>query len=597
MKKRATKRRPSIIKCVETGDVETLRALVANGVGLLDEMEDTSPLAMAVEKRNPQMVLALLDLGHNPNLGGIVVPLAEAAQNGDSQIIDLLLARGANINESGEEGETALMWAAGAGHLSIVRRLLDAGSDAKQQDREGQDALDYAVNGRRTEVIEFLLSRYPKSRQDKIQRQAHIWRVGKERESLLAARLQEAMARPQPKGKKRTQESLIRAYETGNHKQLLQLLAAGADPNETNKEGTTILVMVAREPELVKALLKAGADPNRGELFRPLDIAASHGVVESVRLLLEAGANANWADANGGTALMSAAAADDEDTVRLLLDAGANPNVEDCKGHTAYWAALECNNHAVADLLAPLTADADDARMPWRKNKEGKSRELCLIDAANGRDLEHVRHLLAEGLRVDAANESGDTPLHCAANNGDVEMIRVLLAAGAPIEAEGCADHTALVAAANSGQTNAVRVLLEAGANVHANDDEILCYACEKEDSLELVELLLKAEAKVNVVGGWRGSSPLHVATEHDQLALVRRLLDAGANVRAKDSNGWTPFLNAALRSGVETVQLLIKAGSDIKAVDRERRNAYDLASKWGKREVAEFLKPLVGVA
>jgi ankyrin repeat protein len=42
-------------------------------------------------------------------------------------------------------------------------------------------------------------------------------------------------------------------------------------------------------------------------------------------------------------------------------------------------------------------------------------------------------------------------------------------------------------------------------------------------------------------------------------------------------------------------VKLLIDAGSDIRAVDKERRNAYDLASKWGKKEVAEFVKQLLG--
>ena len=71
--------------------------------------------------------------------------------------------------------------------------------------------------------------------------------------------------------------------------------------------------------------------------------------------------------------------------------------------------------------------------------------------------------------------------------------------------------------------------------------------------------------------------------------------LAAGANVKAKDPNGWTPFLTAALRSGVAVVKLLIEAGSDIKAVDNEKRDAYDLASRWGRPVVTKFLKPLFG--
>lgn len=595
-KRKATKRKlPSVMAAVESGDVEAARAAVAEGVGLLDEMEDTSPLALAVEKDDARMVETLLQSGHKPDLGGIVVPLALAAKNGNGKIVELLLERGANVNEPGEEGETAAMWAAGAGKLDILTRLIKAGADIRRQDREGGDALSYALNARQTSTFEFLLPHFPKSRQEKLRRQSHLWRDDNKKESQVAARLQSAMERPA--SRKRPGETLFRAHESGDEKKFLQLLASGADPNETNNEGTTILASVASHSTvytLLKPLLKAGAAPNRGELFRPLGFAASHGV-EPVQMLLKAGANVNWADPDGGTALMSAAAAGDEGTIRVLLHAGANPNAEDNDGHTAYWHALECNNEEAAELLATLTADREDAKKPWRKNKEGKSRELCLIDAANGGDVEHVKRLLAEGVPVDVADSSGDTALHHAASNGDVRLIKILLEAGAPIEAEGCADWTPLLTAANRGEIKAVRRLFQAGANVHAGKDDVLCYACENKNSLELVGLLLEAGATVNVVGGHRRSTPLHVATEHDQTKVVRRLLQAGAKVKTKDPNGWTPFLNAALRSSVEIVRLLIDAGSDIKAVDHEGRDAYDLASKWGKPEVANFLKQLLG--
>ena len=592
--KRTRKKSPSIMAAVESGNVEALRAAIASGAGLLDDMEDTSPLAVAVEKNDTEMVEALLQLGHKPDLGGIVIPLALAARNGNNRIVELLLGRGANVNEPGEEGETALMWAANTGRLDILKRLIDAEADIQQKDRGGGDALSYAISGQHVPTIEFLLPHFPKSRQEKLKRQSHLWRgESAKQESQVAARLQAAMERPS--ARKRPTESLFRAHESGDEKKFLQLLTAGADPNEVNDEGTTILASVASHSTiytLLKPLLKAGADPNRGELFRPLSFAASFGA-DFVKLLLKVGAGVNWADPDGGTALMSAASAGDEKAIQLLLNAGADPNAEDKDGHTAYWHALECNNPKAAELLATCTTDLEDAKKPWRKNKEAKSRELCLIDAANGGDIEHVQRLFAEGVAVDVADSSGDTALHRAARNGEVAMIDVLLKAGAPIEAEGCADWTPLLAAANSGAFKSVQKLLQAGANIHAGKGDVLCYACENKNSLELVELLLQAGAAVNVMGGHRCATPLHVATEHDQLEVVRRLLKAGARIDAKDPNGWTPFLNAALRSGVEVVQLLIEAGSDLKTVDCEGRSAYDLASKWGKPEVAKFLKQL----
>ena len=596
MKKKSTRKQlPSMTAAVDSGDVEAVRAAIAAGSGLLDEMEDTSLLALAVERGDADMVETLLQLGHKPDLGGIVIPLAIAASNGNNRIVELLLSSGANVDEPGEEGETAAMWAAGAGKLETLKRLIDAGADIKQKDRDGEDVLGYAINGRHIMTIEFLLPQFPKARQEKLKRQSHLWRdKRKSRESQVAPRMKSATKRSRPKPNKPKSESLIRAYESGNQHKLLKLLAAGANPNESNNEGTTILAMAAREPNMVKALLTAGADPNCGKLFRPLKIAASRGMAESLRFLLEAGADVNWADPDGGTALMSAAASGDAETVQLLLQAGANPNAEDHKGRTAYAYALSCNNREVADTLLRLTSGAEDAQKPWRKNKERKSRELCLIDAANGGDVEHVNQLLSEGVSVDVADSSGDTALHRAAHNGDIGMIKELLNSGAPLEVEGCADWTPLITASNRGEIKAVRTLLQAGANVHAGEDDVLCYACENKNCLELVELLLEAGATINVIGGHRRATPLHVATEHNEIEVVRRLLHAGAEVKTKDPNGWTPFLNAALRSGFEIVQLLIEAGSDIKAVDHEGRNAYDLASQWGKSEVAVFLKPLL---
>jgi ankyrin repeat protein len=89
------------------------------------------------------------------------------------------------------------------------------------------------------------------------------------------------------------------------------------------------------------------------------------------------------------------------------------------------------------------------------------------------------------------------------------------------------------------------------------------------------------------------GTTPLHVALER-AYEVVPVLLRAGANAQTKDRNGWTPFLHAALRCDIPTVKRLIEAGSDINAVDKEGRSAYSLASKWGSKEVAEFIKGLL---
>ena len=108
--KRTKKKLASVMAAVESGNVEGVRAAVAAGVGLLDEMEDTSPLALAVQKNDVKMVEVLLRLGHRPDLGGTVVPLALAARNGDKRIAGLLLGGGIALHSLHASETAAQSW-------------------------------------------------------------------------------------------------------------------------------------------------------------------------------------------------------------------------------------------------------------------------------------------------------------------------------------------------------------------------------------------------------------------------------------------------------------------------------------------------------
>jgi ankyrin repeat protein len=56
-------------------------------------------------------------------------PILHAARNGDTQIVRLLLAHGADANTTNPRGHTALYCAGGHGHLDTLLLLLSAGAD------------------------------------------------------------------------------------------------------------------------------------------------------------------------------------------------------------------------------------------------------------------------------------------------------------------------------------------------------------------------------------------------------------------------------------------------------------------------------------
>src|SRR5215813_6308207 len=60
----------------------------------------------------------------------------------------------------------------------------------------------------------------------------------------------------------------------------------------------------------------------------------------------------------------------------------------------------------------------------------------------------------------------------------------------------------------------------------------------------------------------------LIVATKRSEVAEVRRLLNEGAGVNARDKNGRTALMSATRRNQVEIARLLIQEGADVNAKD-----------------------------
>ena len=85
-----------------------------------------------------------------------MTPLHAAVENGNIEIIKLLLAKGAQINARNKVGGTPLMWAAVYGNDDAVKELLKAGADKSLKDEDGKTARDWAIKNNRTRVVEVL---------------------------------------------------------------------------------------------------------------------------------------------------------------------------------------------------------------------------------------------------------------------------------------------------------------------------------------------------------------------------------------------------------------------------------------------------------
>ena len=77
----------------------------------------------------------------NENISGVGDSLIEAATEGDSSCVRQLIKKGADVNWSDTEGNTALIQAAGNGHTDYVKALVEVGADVNKSNKEGTTAL------------------------------------------------------------------------------------------------------------------------------------------------------------------------------------------------------------------------------------------------------------------------------------------------------------------------------------------------------------------------------------------------------------------------------------------------------------------------
>ncbi|XP_014235395.1 ankyrin-1-like [Trichogramma pretiosum] len=474
-------------------------------------------------------------------------------------------------------GVTPLHLALRARHTEVVELLLSRGADPNLANNDGSTALHYICDeatheaGDLDESLFDLLEKYRPLRD--IQARTREWG----RTPLHGAALN---------GKRRMMEKLLRK---------------GADPNSVNKAGWTVLHYLIRrenddcDDDLMEKFFEIADDLGRtvrleakcDEGATPLEAALIYGRQRYVQVLLRRGADPNFVnavqerktalhimarritqddlpdrffetcreigksvdiealDSDGMTPLNLALHLGKEIMVESLLRNGADPNK-----HSLFFGRplhVICRRDIDDDSVERFLRICDDVQQKVQIDARGKSRQdTALHSALFMGNKQNARDLLRRGADPNAVDDQGWTPLHISAlRKIDDDSPKMFL--------EICKDRQ-----------------LEVRVNAGCNLERTPLYMALQNGHRKLTESLLRNGANANLADR-NGSTPLHVICSRDvDDDLVKLFFEIANDVRqtvqidVQDAWDWTPLQTAVANLLPNVVDVLLGRGADL---------------------------------
>ena len=520
------------------GDLAAVRSLLAEGEDVNGALGDgMTALHWAAMKGRLDLAAVLIDAGADLEAGtrlGGHTPLHVASRAAQAPLVEALLEAGADAGAATTTGVAALHFAAGAGSAGAIGALVRHGADRNVREPEwGQTPLMFAAAAGRAGAVRALIDAGADASisayvLDIVARDAWDQLDRRERNARVAA-LRAGRTPPPPSEREAAPQPTAGA---GPGLQPVRL----EDPEEPTCSGC-----LGNYADLVGT---------HGGLTALL-LAAREGHRDAALTLLDEGADIDQRSAaDGTTALLIAMINGHFDLAMELFARGADPNLASDAGATPLYAAL--NMHWAPKARHPQPTDVHQQEWAYLDVMR------TLLEAGVDPNPRLKKSLWFTTYNRDllGVDRTGATPFWRAAHALDIEAMKLLLEYGADPALPTTKVERRRYGRGDPVDHSGLEPIPVGGPAVHP----------------------IHAAAGVGYGQGFAGNSHRHVPDAW--LPAMRFLVEElGADVNARDHNGYTPAHHAASRGDNEMILYLVEQGADVTLVARNGQTTVDLAN------------------
>ncbi|MDE3001730.1 MAG: ankyrin repeat domain-containing protein [Gemmatimonadota bacterium] len=545
-----------------------------------------SPVADAAQRRDVEAVRSLLRDGADVNAAQNdgMSALHWAAQNDDGAVIEVLLYAGANTAATTRlGGYTALHLAGRAGNAEALDALLTGGADADAVTTTGVTALHFAAAAGRTDAVETLI-RHGASIDVGTETEEQtplMWATASNRldamRTLLDAGADPALttavvdyvqiaSRDMPQRRLRAQLASVRrnADRPGTSPAQARSgagqLQAPSPEDEPEEEGEGEQEgeqedegeqLPEEEPTEEERPLGYNDLIGKEGGFTALHFAARDGLLEATQLLLAHGSELDQPTAGDGTTPMLMATINGHfDLAMHLLEEGADPNATAEDGAAPLFTVLNRRWSPKAAYPQPQAFR--------QQHTDYLTFMTALMEA--GADVNHRtgRHIWYTSFNFDmlGVNFAGATAFWRAAYATDLDAMRLLVEWGADPSMPTRKVPVRRFRRSNTEDQSGLPPVPTGGPGVYP----------------------IHAASGVGYGEGFAANQHSHAPDSW--LPAIRYLVEEhGADVNARDLNGYSAVHHAASRGDNELIQYLVEQGADVTVVSRRGETTVDMAN------------------